>query len=64
MDIFDKIIKNYGPIGMHAKSAHGYFTFPKLEGDISNRMIFNGKENIIWNLNSYLGLPKHPAYKH
>ena len=31
-DIFDKIRKDAGPIGRHAKQAHGYFAFPKLEG--------------------------------
>ena len=33
-DIFDKIKANRGPLGQHAKESHGYFTFPKLEGDI------------------------------
>ena len=44
MDIFDKIKKNRGPLGRYAKDAHGYFTFPKLEGEISNKMIFRNKE--------------------
>ena len=43
-DLFEKIKANRGPIGMHAKESHGYFTFPKLEGDIKPRMIFRGKE--------------------
>jgi glycine C-acetyltransferase len=60
MDLFEKIKKNRGPIGQHAKESHGYFTFPKLEGDIGPRMIFRGKERLNWSLNNYLGLANHP----
>ena len=56
MDIFEKIKKNRGPLGQHAKEAHGYFTFPKLEGDISNKMTFRGKEVLVWSVNNYIGL--------
>ena len=28
-DLFEKIKQNRGPLGMHAKDAHGYFTFPR-----------------------------------
>lgn len=63
MDLFEKIIKNMGPLGMHAKEAHGYFTFPKLEGEISARMIFRGKERLTWSLNNYLGLANHPEVR-
>ena len=63
MDIFDKIIKNSGPIGMYASYAHNYFAFPKLQGEISNRMKFNGKDQIVWSLNSYLGLANHPEVR-
>jgi len=59
-DIFDRLIKHSGPIGQHRERAHGYFAFPKLEGDIGNRMIFRGKEKIVWSLNNYLGLANHP----
>ncbi len=62
-DIFEKIKENRGPLGMHAKDAHGYFTFPKLEGDISNKMIFRGKERLVWSLNNYLGLANHPEVR-
>jgi len=63
IDIFEKILKNRGPLGMHAKDAHGYFTFPKLEGEISNKMIFRGKEKLVWSLNNYLGLANHPEVR-
>ena len=62
-DIFEKLVKNYGPIGMHREKAHGYFVFPKLEGEIGSRMIFRGKEMIIWSLNNYLGLANHPEIR-
>jgi glycine C-acetyltransferase len=63
MDIFERIQNNRGPLGQHAKSVHGYFTFPKLEGEIGNRMIFRGKEKLIWSLNNYLGLANHPEVR-
>lgn len=63
IDIFEKIKNNRGPLGMHAKDAHGYFTFPKLEGDISNKMIFRGRERLVWSLNNYLGLANHPEVR-
>ena len=62
-DIFDKIKKNRGPIGQHSKGVHGYFTFPKLEGEIGNKMIFRGKEVLIWSVNNYLGLANHPEVR-
>ncbi|MBS4043739.1 MAG: aminotransferase class I/II-fold pyridoxal phosphate-dependent enzyme [Chitinophagaceae bacterium] len=62
-DIFEKLIKNYGPLGQHRERAHGYFAFPKLEGDISSRMKFRGKEMIVWSLNNYLGLANHPEIR-
>jgi glycine C-acetyltransferase len=58
-DIFDRLVKNYGPIGQHRERAHGYFAFPKLEGPIGSRMNFRGKEKIVWSLNNYLGLANH-----
>lgn len=62
-DLFEKIKANRGPIGMHAKESHGYFTFPKLEGEIGPRMIFRGKERLNWSLNNYLGLANHPEVR-
>ncbi len=59
-DIFEKIKANRGPIGMHAKESHGYFTFPKLEGDIGPHMNFRSKKRLNWSLNNYLGLANHP----
>ena len=56
MDIFEKIRQNRGPLGQHAKEAHGYFTFPKLEGEISNKMTFRGKKVLVWSVNNYIGL--------
>ncbi len=62
-DLFEKIKANRGPIGMHAKESHGYFTFPKLEGEIKPRMVFRGKERLNWSLNNYLGLANHPEVR-
>ena len=62
-DIFDRLIKNYGPIGQHREGAHGYFAFPKLEGAVGSKMKFRGQEMIVWSLNNYLGLADHPEVR-
>ncbi len=62
-DIFQRLLRNYGPIGQHRERAHGYFAFPKLEGPIDSRMKFRGKEMIVWSLNNYLGLANHPEIR-
>ncbi|MBX3164212.1 MAG: pyridoxal phosphate-dependent aminotransferase family protein [Bacteroidetes bacterium] len=62
-DIFERIKKHAGPIGEHAKESHGYFTFPKLEGDVNPYMNFRGKKLLNWSLNNYLGLANHPEVR-
>lgn len=62
-DIFEKIKENMGPIGQYAKGVHGYFTFPKLEGEIGNKMKFRGKECLVWSVNNYLGLANLPEVR-
>jgi len=52
-----------GPLGQHQKMAHGYFSFPKLEGEIAPHMKFRGKEHLVWSLNNYLGLANHPEVR-
>jgi len=63
VDIFDKIKANQGEIGKYMKQAHGYFAFPKLEGEIGPRMRFQGKEVLNWSLNNYIGLANHPEVR-
>ena len=63
MNITDKIQQKSGPLDAHAHYAHGYFTFPKLEGNIGSRMSFQGKQRLVWSLNNYLGLAGHPAVR-
>jgi glycine C-acetyltransferase len=63
VDIFDKINRNRGPLGQYQKVAHGYFMFPKLEGEIGPRMRFRGKEVLNWSLNNYLGLANYPEVR-
>ncbi len=62
-DLFQRIYENKGPVGKWAEYAEGYFVFPKLEGPISNRMKFKGKEVITWSVNDYLGLANHPEVR-
>jgi glycine C-acetyltransferase len=64
VDIFDRLEKNAGgPIGQYMGFAHGYYAFPKLEGEIGPRMKFRGKEVLNWSLNNYLGLANHPEVR-
>ncbi|MCP4520293.1 MAG: aminotransferase class I/II-fold pyridoxal phosphate-dependent enzyme [Cytophagales bacterium] len=63
MDLFEKLLTDRGPLGKHAEFAHGYFTFPKLEGEIAPRMTFMGKEVLNWSLNNYLGLANLPEVR-
>lgn len=62
-DLFQKMYDDKGPLGKWASQAEGYFVFPKLEGPISNRMIFRGEEVITWSINDYLGLANHPEVR-
>lgn len=63
MDLFEKFREDRGPLGRWSKMAHGYYTFPKLEGELQSRMKFNGKECIVWSVNNYLGLGNHPEVR-
>jgi glycine C-acetyltransferase len=63
MDIFDKIKSNRGALGQYSDIAHGYFMFPKLEGEIAPKMKFRGKEVLTWSLNNYLGLANNPEIR-
>jgi glycine C-acetyltransferase len=63
VDIFDKIKKSRGPLGQYQQVAHGYFMFPKLEGEIGPRMKFRGKDVLNWSLNNYLGLANMPEVR-
>ena len=64
VDIFERLEKSVGgPIGQYMEYAHGYFAFPKLEGELGPRMKFRGKEILNWSLNNYLGLANHPEVR-
>lgn len=63
MDLFEKLLIDRGPLGKLSDIAHGYFAFPKLEGPIQSRMVFNGRERIVWSVNNYLGLANHPEVR-
>jgi glycine C-acetyltransferase len=63
MDLFKRIRENAGPLGKYADVSEGYYIFPKLEGEIGSRMIFDGKEVIVWSINNYLGLANHPEVR-
>jgi len=63
MDLFDKLSANRGPLGIYAGDAEGYYIFPKLEGPLASRMMFNGKEVICWSINNYLGLANDPEVR-
>jgi glycine C-acetyltransferase len=63
MDIFEKIKSNRGALGQYSQEGDGYFMFPKLEGEISPRMMFRGKKVLNWSLNNYLGLANNPEVR-
>ena len=63
MDLFSRIKENMGSLGQYMKQAHGYFAFPKLEGEIQPKMKFRGKEVLTWSLNNYIGLANHPEVR-
>ena len=63
MDIFERIKHNRGPIGQHSKESHGYFSFPKLEGELGAHMTFRDKPVLVWSLNNYLGLGNDPEIR-
>ena len=52
-----------GPLGGFADLGYGYYFFPKLDGEISNKMKFRGKPVLVWSLNNYLGLANHPEVR-
>jgi len=63
MDLFKKIEDNMGPLGQYASFAHGYYAFPKIEGELGSRMKFRGQEVVMWSVNNYLGLGNHPEIR-
>ena len=63
MDIFDKLTMDKSPLGMYHNVEEGYFMFPKLEGEIASRMMFQGREVLTWSINNYLGLANHPEVR-
>ena len=60
MDLFEKLERNMGPLGMYSDQAEGYYVFPHITGKLSSRMIFNGKEVVMWSINNYWGLGHRP----
>jgi glycine C-acetyltransferase len=63
-DLFDKLINSKGPLEQfRSGTTDGYFFFPKLEGELGSRMMFRGKEKIVWSINNYLGLANHPEVR-
>jgi glycine C-acetyltransferase len=63
VDLFEKLVMDYSPLGKHADYAEGYYMFPSLEGEIKPRMMYQGVEMLTWSLNNYLGLANHPEVR-
>ncbi len=63
VDIFDRVKEAKSPLGRYQEQAEGYFIFPELEGELSPRMMFQGREVLTWSLNNYLGLGNHPEVR-
>ncbi len=62
-DIFEKLRQKKSALGQYRQQAHGYFAFPKLEGEIAPEMYFRGKKVLTWSINNYLGLANHPEIR-
>jgi len=63
MDLFAKTRPVDGSFAAWAERTHGLCAFPKLHGEISNRMTFGGRECVVWSVNNYLGLANHPEVR-
>lgn len=55
MDLFEHIKSKEEPVSKLARQLHGYFTYPKLEGQLGPRMKFRGREVLNWNISDYYG---------
>jgi glycine C-acetyltransferase len=62
-DIFENLKMTHSDLGKYQEVGHGYYMFPKLEGEIAPIMKFRGKEVLNWSLNNYLGLANHPEVR-
>ncbi len=62
-DLFQRLYTDQGPLGQYSEFSHGYYTFPKLEGELGSRMKFQGKEKVVWSVNNYLGLANQPEIR-
>ncbi|MGL6022566.1 MAG: aminotransferase class I/II-fold pyridoxal phosphate-dependent enzyme, partial [Chitinophagaceae bacterium] len=62
-DIFERLPEQMGHLGRYMNDVHGYFTFPKLEGELGPHMKFKGKDVLVWSLNNYMGLVNHPEVR-
>ena len=62
-DLFNGLTAASTPLGSYISESDGYFTFPILEGELANRMLFENREVICWSTNNYLGLANHPEVR-
>jgi len=62
-DIFEKCYGDGGYFGPLRKVDDTYFSRPILEGAAGPRMRFQGREVIMWAINSYLGLTGNPRVR-
>ena len=63
MDLFDKCYGEEGYFGYFRARDDTYFSRPVLDGVPGPRMIFQGREVIMWAINNYLGLAGNAQVK-
>ena len=63
MDLFERIRTSEEPVSKLARQLHGYFTYPKLEGELGPRMKFRGREVLNWNICDLLGFGNNEEIK-
>jgi len=59
-DFFEKCYKNQGNFPELNNQTDHYLVEPQLASPVASRMIFQGKEKIMWSINNYIGIAGHP----
>lgn len=62
-DVFNKCKTSEGYFGGFRVQGDRYYTLPEMESVPGTRMMFHGKEHLMWSVNNYLGLAENDEIK-